>query len=155
MIRYIGDHVPVKWLRCDHSAIALYVPATYSAIGAGVGHVGTRASVHGRFSRRGIALAMASSEVRARVLEDFRDSPFPKHALELGSYLNGAKGGIVARDAARALGTSQPAFLKLVGALPSMGFKMERALDRVQWAGTANVVVYGAIKGGPFEHAFL
>lgn len=97
---------------------------------------------------RGIALAMASSEVRTRVLEDFRDSPFPKHALELRSYLNGAQGGVVAREAARGLGISQPAFLKMVGALPSMVFKMERALDRARWTGTANVVVYGSAVNG-------
>jgi hypothetical protein len=97
---------------------------------------------------RGIALAMASSDVRTRLLDDFRDSPFPAHALELRSYLSGTQGSVIARDAARALNMSEPAFLKLVAALPSMEFKMERALDRVQWTGTANVVVYGSAVNG-------
>jgi len=97
---------------------------------------------------RGIALAMASAEVRMRLLDDFRDSPFPAHALELGSYLNGAEGSVIAREAARALHMSQPAFLKLVAALPSMTFKMDRALGRVQWTGTADVVGYGSAMNG-------
>ncbi len=97
---------------------------------------------------RGIALAMASSDVRTRLLDDFRDSPFPAHALELSSYLNGTQGSVIARDAARALSMSQPAFLKLVAALPSMLVKMERPIDRVKWTATANVVVYGSAVNG-------
>jgi hypothetical protein len=66
----------------------------------------------------------------------------------LRSYLSGTQGSVIARDAARALNMSEPAFLELVAALPSMEFKMERALDRVQWTGTANVVVYGSAVNG-------
>src|SRR5438552_1556100 len=53
---------------------------------------------------RALALSMRDSKVRRQVLEDLRDSPFPRHKLDLKSYLRGARGRSLADAGARASG---------------------------------------------------
>ena len=41
---------------------------------------------------RALAIALNSGAIRQQVLEDLRDSPFPKHHIHLPSYLSGPRG---------------------------------------------------------------
>lgn len=93
---------------------------------------------------RGITLAMADVELRHRLRDDLRDSPYRMHALPLQSYLAGRNGGLLTLAAAEALNLSTIDFVALVSQLPNLAIVMERPLDRVQWTGQHDIIVYGA-----------
>lgn len=92
---------------------------------------------------RALALALANDDVRARLLEDLRDSPFPKHRLHLQSYLRGASGRALLLRAAAARGATPDEFLAALRTLPTLELWMPRSMDRTQWRGDANVAVFG------------
>jgi hypothetical protein len=93
---------------------------------------------------KGIAMALSSPDLRRQVLEDLRDSPFPKHKLHLQSYLGSARGRTIATAAGRAIGVSLEQFLATLDGLPSLEFSVSRSIDRVRWTGTDDVVVVGS-----------
>lgn len=93
---------------------------------------------------RGIALALARPDLRRHVLEDMRDSPFPRHRLHLSSYLHGERGTRIVLAAAQALKMQSEEFLALLEGLPEMELHMARSYDRGLWTGTHDVVVAGS-----------
>lgn len=97
---------------------------------------------------RGISLALADAALRRQLRDDMRDSPYRRHALPLWAHLRGSRGEALSAKAAEALGLSVPDLLAFEQSLPAMTLVMERAVDRMQWTGTADVVVYGtAVRG--------
>lgn len=92
---------------------------------------------------RGIAVALADPTIRRQLLEDLRDSPFRKHGLHLRSYLRGNRGMVIGAAAAQATGMRTEQWLALEASLPALELSMPRSLDRVQWRGTENIVVFG------------
>jgi hypothetical protein len=96
---------------------------------------------------RGIAAALAGDDLRTRLLEDLRDSPFPRHSLHLASYLAGERGLPLARAAAAATGLTPGEFLRRVSDLPEMQVWMMRPIDRTRWTATADVVVVATTAG--------
>lgn len=89
---------------------------------------------------RVLATALADPGVRRQVMEDLRDSPFPKHKIHLKSYLGGAQGSRVLRAAA--VDDASPDQLRtLLDALPELEFYAPRSLDRIRWTGTEEVIV--------------
>lgn len=97
---------------------------------------------------RGIALALARAELRQRVLEDLRDSPFENHTIELSGYLRGARGHVLTEAMASALNVSVGRVLSAAGPANGAGltFGMPRYGDRRNWNGTENVAVAGTAK---------
>lgn len=79
---------------------------------------------------RGLALALGDARARARLRDDLRDSPFPSHALHLGTYLRGADGGTIAVKAATAPGIGLDAFISMVESGADLELVMPRPLDR-------------------------
>jgi hypothetical protein len=93
---------------------------------------------------RAFARAITVPEMRQRVLEDLRDSPFPDHALQLKSYLQGQRGRAIAEAAASATGLGAEEFLELVRAVPhSLALGMRVPYDRARWAGSDDLLVLG------------
>jgi hypothetical protein len=92
---------------------------------------------------RAVAVALADPTIRRQLLEDLRDSPFRKHGLHLRSYLRGNRGMVIAAAAAQATGMRTGQWLALEASLPELELSMPRSLDRVQWRGTENIVVFG------------
>ncbi|HEX2090912.1 MAG TPA: hypothetical protein VHG28_00865 [Longimicrobiaceae bacterium] len=93
---------------------------------------------------KGIALALADSTLRQQVLEDMRDSPFPRHSLHLQSYLHGERGQTITTVAAKSVGLSIEEFLSLTRYLPDAEFSVSSPLDRIEWTGSSNLVVTAA-----------
>jgi hypothetical protein len=89
----------------------------------------------------GLALALGDADVRKRLRDDLRDSPYRLHALHLSSYLDGVAGRIIAAKAAAALGISTGAFLRIAQSTPDLELVMPRTLDRVSWEGDAELDV--------------
>lgn len=93
---------------------------------------------------RGIALALAEPDIRERLPEDLRDSPFPAHRLHLRSYLHRPRGRPLLEEAARALNLSVATLAGELAGLPDMQMYLPRSLDRVRWTGTGDLVVVGS-----------
>lgn len=93
---------------------------------------------------RAIASALADPALRHQVLEDLRDSPFPKHKVHLQSYLRGARGSRITAVAAGTVGMRPEQFLAGLDALPALEFSFSRSIDRFHWTGTPDLVVIGS-----------
>jgi hypothetical protein len=95
-----------------------------------------------------IARALRSETVRMRLFADLRDSPSPKHALNLQQYLAGSSGHTLLVAAAGQVGKSVQQFEAMLSVLPPLTLLLDRVLDRVRWQGTADIIVYGSsLKG--------
>jgi hypothetical protein len=92
---------------------------------------------------RGIAMALAQPGLRRQLLEDLRDSPFPRHKLHLKSYLHGRQGRAFAVSAAQALRVHPEAFLASLDALPEMELVVYTPRDRARWTGDRDLLVVG------------
>jgi hypothetical protein len=93
---------------------------------------------------RGIAMALSDPGLRRQLLEDLRDSPFPKHGLHLQSYLRGTRGRVIAAAAAAAEKMETEQLLALVGTLPELQLSVPISYDRAFWTGTGDIVVTGS-----------
>ncbi|MBA3405822.1 MAG: hypothetical protein H0U13_14265, partial [Gemmatimonadaceae bacterium] len=92
---------------------------------------------------RAIALALADPAVRAQVLEDMRDSPFPEHAIHITSYLAGERGRALATVAAQRAGVSVSDLTGKGAVRGGLQLVMRRPIDRTTWTGTGDIVVMG------------
>lgn len=92
---------------------------------------------------QGIALALAQPKIRAELLADLRDSPFPRHKIHLQSYLRGERGHSLAAAAARVRGWPIERFNASLASLPVMEISVPLASDRLRWAGGDDIVVIG------------
>jgi hypothetical protein len=101
---------------------------------------------------RALASALAEPAARARLLEDLRDSPFPKHRLHLKSYLRGNSGGALLAAGARRAGIRPARLNALLDSLPDMEILMPVSMDRVGWKGTPDLVVTGSALAGAEIH---
>jgi hypothetical protein len=90
---------------------------------------------------QGLAIALGDSAVRIRLRDDLRDSPFPLHAIQLGSYLRGEDGMPLAGKAASGLGIGRDAFVSLAESGRELELVMPRILDRVSWDGGEDLEV--------------
>lgn len=93
---------------------------------------------------RALASALAEPAARTRLLEDLRDSPFPKHRLHLKSYLRGSSGGALLAAGARRAGIRPARLSALLDSLPEMEILMPVSMDRVSWKGTPDLAVTGS-----------
>lgn len=89
-----------------------------------------------------IALALADPSLRERLIQDLRESPWRKHALDLATYLGRASGNPIAAAAA---GKSSIASNRLISIASRLGLQIQvpRAIDRSTWRGTDDIVVIG------------
>ena len=92
---------------------------------------------------RAIALALADPTLRTQVRDDLRDAPASRHAIHLATYLRGARGAALRVAMARALAGTSEQIEGLLSRLPALELVMERSVDRLNWTGTSDVVVYG------------
>ncbi len=93
---------------------------------------------------KGIALALRDSTLRAQIVEDMRDSPFPQHSLPLRAYLQGRRGQPLAATAATALKIGARDLSALLASLPEVAFQAATREDRATWTGTGAIVVAGS-----------
>lgn len=103
-------------------------------------------SVGARLVARGLAVALTSPGMRRQLLEDMRDSPFQYHALHLGTYLQGTRGQVLARAAAKSVNLRDDELAQLLlAANAGKGFElvMPRYGDRRKWLGDDPLVVFG------------
>lgn len=92
---------------------------------------------------RGIAVALNEREVRRSVIEQLRASPLVEHKVSLREALNGP-GGLLRREAARAVALDERAFGELLAGLPEMDFYLADRHQRQTWTetgGAASVAV--------------
>lgn len=92
---------------------------------------------------RVVALALADPPLRAQILEDMRDSPFPNHAIHLPSYLAGSRGRAVALAAAQRGGIAIDQLHGLGEVRGGLQLVMRRPMDRASWTGSDDIVVLG------------
>jgi len=90
-------------------------------------------------------MALADTSIRVQIVEDMRDSPFPKHSLHLRSYLQGGRGEALRIAAARTVGMVPEDFSALVTALPELAFQVDVHIDRVEWTGSRDLIVVGTL----------
>ncbi|HEY0969379.1 MAG TPA: hypothetical protein VGE02_00210 [Gemmatimonadales bacterium] len=76
------------------------------------------------------------------MLADFRDSPFPQHALHLSSYLRTPRQRALVAAAADQVGMPFDEFLSLVVGGPALEMLVPSPVHRVSWAGGLPVRVY-------------
>lgn len=124
----------------DHSPTSADPNGDY----APASQVATPTSDHLEPIARGLAQSLADPAIRRQLLDDLRDSPFPKRKLHLQSYLASPRGAAIAAATAAAMGIPQERLLASLSGLPSMEFGLPRAYDRVSWTGTANIVTIAA-----------
>jgi len=89
----------------------------------------------------GFALALADQSLRVQLLEDFRDSPFPQHSLQLSAYSSGGRGHALAVAVARGLEMEVGEYLALLRKLPEFEIAVSSSVDRALWQGSDDVVV--------------
>jgi hypothetical protein len=90
---------------------------------------------------RGVSVALAKPELRARLLAGFRDSPFQQNRIQLTQYLAGEDGAALARAAAEGAGVSEERFAAVLASLPPLSIYVPRIIDRVNWNGHDRLVV--------------
>ena len=88
------------------------------------------------------AVAVADHELRLRLLEDLRDSPFPNHAIHLASYLAGDRGRPIMQAMAAGSGMQPTAFLSGLSASGNIGLFVNPLESRETWRGDGNLVVW-------------
>lgn len=93
---------------------------------------------------RGMALALAQPAMRHLVLTDLRDSPFPRHALDLASYLHGAHARALTAAIARELEVRPENVVQMATVRGGLELVLPIAKDRSMWTGSDNIVVVGA-----------
>lgn len=101
---------------------------------------------------RGIALALASPEMRAMVRDAMRESDVNEHKLVLQDFVSTPRGRQLVHAAAAALRMSDERFLETLRELPALDFYAPFRKHRLEWRATGDVLV-----GGTFdpEHRYL
>jgi hypothetical protein len=122
----------------ERSAIA---PTTPSAATTIANPIEAAAQARSDSLARGLAIALTDADIRLRLRNDLRDSPFLLHALPLGTYLSGAEGMSLAAKAGAALGIGSDAFIRLAESGKALELVMPRVLDRVSWTGGEDIDV--------------
>lgn len=92
---------------------------------------------------RAVAIALGDPTLRLRLAADLRDSPFPRHALHLRTYLAGAAGRRLRAAVVRQLGDDPAALDALFAALPDLELRLERPYDRAMWRASDSLTIYG------------
>jgi hypothetical protein len=95
---------------------------------------------------RGVALALANAELRRMVFTDFRDSPFPRHALDLTTYLRGGHAHALSVAIARELRISPEHVVEMAQVRGGLELVVPISLDRASWRGSDSIAVKGAAK---------
>ena len=90
---------------------------------------------------RGLAMALASPEVRAAVRDAMRASEMTEHKLILGEFISTRQGQVLVGAAATALGTTGDAVAEAVRRLPPLDFYVPSRNSRRTWIGDANVAL--------------
>lgn len=93
---------------------------------------------------RAIALALADSALRARVLEDMRESPFLEHKIDLAKYLREPKGGLLRSRMRDRAGVSEANIDLMLRTSRSLEFYVPVAAHRRTWTGGADLIVASA-----------
>jgi hypothetical protein len=96
---------------------------------------------------RGIALALASPEVRASVRDAMRASPWDDHKLSLREFVGTPAGRALVAAAARARGVTPEVVESEIAGLPPLDFYMPVREHRRTWEGDANLTVVAAFEG--------
>lgn len=89
---------------------------------------------------RAVALALDDAGLRQRVKQDMRRSPFREHKLQLGSYLRG-NGGILLAKMSQRTGRSREELTSLLAAVRPLEFYMPVTSHRESWTGGPELLV--------------
>jgi hypothetical protein len=98
------------------------------------------ASVIGPQAARGIALAMADTQMRMQILTDLRNSPFSEHKVILQDYLRTGGGRHVLAAIERA-GMNSADLDRLLRDAPPIQFYVPISEQRWSWRGTPDIIV--------------
>lgn len=120
------------------------LPSTSPAAAPRLGAAGAQAADPADPVIRALANSLSDASVRKRLLEDLRDSPFPKHRLHLKSYLRGNSGSALLAAGAQKAGIRPARLNALLDSLPEMEIVMPTEMDRTRWTGTPDIVVVGS-----------
>ncbi|HEX5724519.1 MAG TPA: hypothetical protein VFX98_03585 [Longimicrobiaceae bacterium] len=94
---------------------------------------------------RSFALALASPETRGDVRDAMRASPFTEHKLELHAFIATPRGERLLAAAASASGLTRAELEGMIRTLPEMDFYAPFRTHRLNWEGTADVLVAAAL----------
>lgn len=103
-----------------------------------------------------VARAFSDPGLRNRVKNDMRNSPFLEHKLPFGSYLKGAKGGILLAKMAQHSDRSKDEVLQLLDRLDPLRLELYMPFDehRASWTGGSDVIVASQFDEGQEPAAF-
>ena len=104
---------------------------------------------------RGLAIALEQDDFRMQILEDMRDSPFPKHSLHLSSYLSGERGRSIMAAIAGGLGRETGAFAAALARSENVALHMNPAKFRMTWEGDPSVAVFPIHDGAVDESGMM
>lgn len=90
---------------------------------------------------KALASALAEPSVRVRIRNAMRHSPHFEHKLLLQEFIDSNDGRFVLAAAARASGTTVETLRAQISRLPLMDFYVPMREHRLNWRGTANVVL--------------
>jgi hypothetical protein len=88
-----------------------------------------------------IARALAQPQLRARLLQEFRASPWVEHKLVLQEFVGTPTGQALVLAAAEALGESPSDLAARIASLPSLDFYVLGDANRRTWRGGAEIAV--------------
>lgn len=91
-----------------------------------------------------LASAFEDPGLRQQILSDMRDSPFPRHAIHIGSYLAGQRGAALRVAAMSRSGIPSASLLAKAAVRGGLQLAMRRPMDRAEWTGTPDIVVAGS-----------
>ncbi|MBW3655642.1 MAG: hypothetical protein KY444_06020 [Gemmatimonadetes bacterium] len=95
----------------------------------------------GQTVAKALASALAEPSVRVRIRNAMRHSPHFEHKLLLQEFIDTNDGRFVLAAAARASGTTVESLRAQISGLPLMDFYVPVKEHRLNWRGSANVVV--------------
>jgi hypothetical protein len=135
---------------CSDGPVAVDAPSTQSGSAAVKSQGRDPVDVLGH----ALAVALADRNLRLRVLEDMRDSPFPRHSLHVASYLRGSRGAPLLAAIVSATGRDLAQFRSELAALPNLALFLNPSSYRATWRGQANVAVLPIYAGALDESGF-
>ena len=91
-----------------------------------------------------LAIALRDAGLRQRLLEHLRDSPFPRHRLELRTFLGGVDGAGLRTAMEGAFVNGEVALAETLEELPSMVLEVPSTYQQHTWEGRKELQVIGS-----------
>lgn len=90
-----------------------------------------------------LSVGLSNREIRQRVREDLRDSPFEHHRIHFRSYFNSSRGELLRTKLKTSSESSSRNVALLLERLPELELVIPKSLDRVEWQGGEDLRVWG------------